>query len=911
MGNVELRFLGGAELLVDRAPVSVDTRKAIAIAAFLAVEDSATRDTLAALLWPEVEDERARSTLRRTLSALRSALGGGALTADRLRVALSADVSSDVAGLQDLLAETASHGHDAGDVCPDCLPSLEAAVGLYRGDFLAGFSLRDAPGFDDWARTVGEGLRLVVARALDRLAAGRAAGGDYSGAIAAASRWVELDPLHEPAHRTLMLVRAWAGHRAGAIEAYRRCVTALDEELGVAPLEETTELYEAILDEDLPPAPGIRRPVKTRPRPQKIADPTLIDREAERLALDAALDSAAETGGVFLITGEAWVGKTRLLEDFAAGASDRGHRVLLGRGYRSERTLPFGVAAQLLRAALAAGWLDPGALPAWAVSETGRLLPELEGSATPPDEWGETRLHDAITAILTALARSGTLVVAIDDSQWMDPASASFVAYLAHRIAGTAVLLVLATRGDDDGGSELITDLASVAAGVIVLEPLTAADLGGLTSDREQAGRVISATGGIPILVTEHLAAGDGYEHDVGAGTRSLVESRLAALNGLSEQVLAAATVLGGACDVDLLRVTSGRSEAEVVDALDDLHRRRVVRFVPGTDEIGLSFDAIARVANDRMSPVRRRLLHRRAAMALRERGAADASAATAAAVALHHRLGGEEAKAATWYARAADLARAVYAHAEAEGSYRAALALGHDAPAGLRIALGEVLMLSGDYRTALDEFQAAAAGGSDEVAALAEHRLGEVNRRLGRFDLAEQHFRLAEAAHPEPAALYSDWSLLRHRRGDVAGAVELGQRALVLAERSPDGRMLARAHDIVGIVSDDITHLERALELAGDDPILRMAALNSLAFASVRLGAEGRAMGLVEEAIVLARRVGDRHREAALLNHLADIHHRAGREAESQAALTDAVRLFAGLETGSWEPEVWLLTTW
>ncbi len=86
-----------------------------------------------------------------------------------------------------------------------------------------------------------------------------AAQGDYGQAVIAVGRWIALDELHEPAHRLAMLLHAWAGDRAGAIQAYRDCVAALDRELGVPPLEETTELYEAILDEDLPPAPGVRR----------------------------------------------------------------------------------------------------------------------------------------------------------------------------------------------------------------------------------------------------------------------------------------------------------------------------------------------------------------------------------------------------------------------------------------------------------------------------------------------------------------------------------------------------------------------------------------------------------------------------------------------------------------------------
>ena len=104
--------------------------------------------------------------------------------------------------------------------------------------------------------------------------------------------------LHEPAHRLLMLLNAWAGDRPGALEAYRRFVAVANTELGVAPLEETTELYEAILDEDLPPAPGVRRRVVAHQATAPVPVNGLLDRETEFSGLRAALDTVDDAGHV-------------------------------------------------------------------------------------------------------------------------------------------------------------------------------------------------------------------------------------------------------------------------------------------------------------------------------------------------------------------------------------------------------------------------------------------------------------------------------------------------------------------------------------------------------------------------------------------------------------------------------------
>ena len=153
--SLEIRVLGPLEILVDETPIRVDTRKALAIVALLAVEGRPyARDELAAMFWPESDDESARGAFRRTLSVLRSALGERWLRVDRSTVALATDgVSLDLARLD----AAAARGDRAG---------LAAAAALARGPFLAGFSLRDSADFDDWRATRAVTVeRRVVGRA--------------------------------------------------------------------------------------------------------------------------------------------------------------------------------------------------------------------------------------------------------------------------------------------------------------------------------------------------------------------------------------------------------------------------------------------------------------------------------------------------------------------------------------------------------------------------------------------------------------------------------------------------------------------------------------------------------------------------------------------------------------------------
>ena len=233
---------------MDGSPIQVDTRKAIALISYLAVSgESHRRDALATLLWPDTDQARARAALRRTLSALNKAVAGYALAVDRETVGLdmNADVWVDLSEFRSRLAETAAHEHPADGVCDSCLGPLSAAATLYRGDLLAGFSLRDSDVFDDWQYSQSELARQELAGALERLVRCHALKADLRSAATCGRRWLGLDPLNEEAHRQLMRLYGRSNQRTAALQQYRECVRVLDKELGVAPLEETTELYQA------------------------------------------------------------------------------------------------------------------------------------------------------------------------------------------------------------------------------------------------------------------------------------------------------------------------------------------------------------------------------------------------------------------------------------------------------------------------------------------------------------------------------------------------------------------------------------------------------------------------------------------------------------------------------------------
>jgi len=240
--QLRLSLLGAPSIEVGRVRVETDTRKATALLAYLAVsEQPQRRPTLAALLWPGNDERKARGALRRTLSVLRSALGERWLDTEGETIKLDrANVRVDVAEFRRAIRER----------------RFADAAKLYRGDFLEGFSLRDSPAFDDWQAAEADALRTEYAATLASLVAIAERVGKLAEAIGHAKRRLATDPLHEPAHRDLMRLYIKSGDRSAALRQYREAARLLDQELGVAPVDETRALRDAIeagtLDE--PPA---------------------------------------------------------------------------------------------------------------------------------------------------------------------------------------------------------------------------------------------------------------------------------------------------------------------------------------------------------------------------------------------------------------------------------------------------------------------------------------------------------------------------------------------------------------------------------------------------------------------------------------------------------------------------------
>jgi DNA-binding SARP family transcriptional activator/predicted ATPase len=932
---LEISLLGPPRVARDGEAVSFDTRKATALLAHLALaERPRSREALCELLWPGRDTEHARAALRRTLSTLRSAVGEEWLETEGDSVALRRG-----AGLELDVARFRALAEDG-----DSTERLAAAVELSRGELLEGFALRDSPDFDAWQIEQADLIRRELATTLGRLVRLLAERGEPERAISHARRWLELEPLHEPAHRELIRLYAWSGDRGAALRQYRDCVRTLSQELGVAPLEETAALFEQVSEGTLaPPSASAARRVDPPPVAGGPVELPLVGRTAELEELGAAHRAAAEDGHLAVAEGEAGIGKTRLASELLASAREAGAVVLAARCHDDEAGLPYAPVAELLSAALASAdeWAE--AVSPQRLADASLLLPELAGARpelpaplSPSEPAAQARLLEGVSAVIAA-ACHGELpgVVFVDDVHAADSATLDVLAYLARRLGGRPLLLLLTWRSDalapDHRLRRITSELArSGAATVIRLGRLWQPQVAELVRSMSDGGAelergVYLESEGLPLLVAEYLGALRTDEDAAGAGLRTEVRSifgaRLAGLSDIARQVLGAAAVIGRTFGLDVVRAASGRTDDEAVAGLEELLARDIVREL--APEAGYDFvhQKLREFALEEMSLARRQLLHRRVA------GALPRTAETAALVANHLRLAGEHAEAAEQYRRAAEHSMAVVALPQALEQLEAALALGLPERGALLERIGDVRTLLGDYAGALAAYEGAAAESDGDGLAAVEQKLGGVHARRGEWERSEARFEAAlEAASSDSpglrARIMADLALTLHHADRSGEAARRAEEALELARLAGDPRARAQAHNMLGVLARSEgelararTELEQSLALADElaDAPARAAALNNLALVERDAGQLERALELTEMALRRCAASGDRHREAALENNLADLHQAAGRSEAAMDHLKRAVAIFSevGADEATRLPEIWKLVSW
>jgi len=515
--------------------------------------------------------------------------------------------------------------------------ALQQAVALYRGDLLPSC-------YDDWILPVREELRQAYLDSLGQLVRILEIQRDYPAAIHIAERMLRHDPLDEEVVRRLIRLHALNGDRAGALRVYHTCTTVLRRELDIEPSPPTREEYEKLLGAEILPSPAV--PVSTTFSP-------LVGREKEWAQILQAWRTMMTSGipHVVILSGEAGIGKTRLVEEMQQWTARQGIACASSRCYAAEGELAYAPVVALLRA-LQRTFPITSLEEVW-LSEVARLLPEISTICPdlprPPvmsEAWQRERLFEALARAVSAVKKP--LLLTIDDLQWCDRDTLEWLHFMLRTDCASRLLVVGAYRPEEIGDCRPLVALLQALRlegqlTEIELQPLDEAAtenlayrIAGVEIGKGTAQLIYRETEGNPLFVVEIVRAGlPIHEQILHANTinnlpdstfpkiiglppkvQSVLERRLTQLSPQTRQLAGLAATIGREFSFELLAKASGKDEDTLVHEFDEPWRRRIIR-EHGLNAYDFSHDKLREVAYRGMNEARRRILHRHTAQAL------------------------------------------------------------------------------------------------------------------------------------------------------------------------------------------------------------------------------------------------------------------------------------------------------
>ncbi|MGA8534624.1 MAG: AAA family ATPase [Candidatus Tumulicola sp.] len=867
------------------------------------------RDFLAYVMWPDDEEESARTKLRMSLydlaRILPPELAGSALIVDGDSVRLRPDLRLwlDVEEFDRLTAD------------PE---RLEEAIELYRGDLLTAL-------YDEWVFPERERRRNAFLGALAHLVSQARRQRDFARGIARAQQILALDPWREDVVRQVMAIRCESGDRAGALAEYERFAQLLRLELNVQPMPETLTLRETIARGEAG-QPDISFESTAASTSVRSAILPFVGRrtEMERL-LETWSRAARGRGACVFVGGEPGVGKSRMVLELAHAVEERGGRALIG-ATGSPEAIPYESIVDALRSALPLVASLKSSIWLACIAE---LLPEMRTRlASLPEvphidaERERIRLFESLFRCLSGLAQPRPLLLVLEDMHWAQSASIALLRFLLRRISGVPVMIVVTYRDDETPRPHPLHRLRSEAradacAQSLSLRTLSLDDLHELTEAVPDvpdlaAATLLAVSDGNPLFLTQFI-------DDVRKGERIAPPASLQALvavriGQLSEEARTAAEIaacIGVRFSHDALREVSGWDEASLGNALDELFDRRIVREASGRGlfEYAFSHNVVHEAIAQTVPPERAVARHRRVARVLEELYV-DRASELSATIARHYELAADGPNAARCYLAAVRRSIGLGALDEARALGNRALALTDDARLRADVLLEHETI---EFRRGNRAAQEAALAGLEQLAAdLAdpELRCRILFRRIELALIVSDLVALETAIHElRTYAPHDDieWRLhiaeakLAFSLGRLAESFASAEAALVCSRASRDDAGVAQALCCLADVETHRGNLSEAEVLfdeagraaaSATDPVLEDISLSSgFSLAYHRRDIE-RCLNLGQRRLERAVALGDGLAEARARGHLAVALSASGtRYAEAREHFAHAVR--------------------
>ncbi|TDF97991.1 tetratricopeptide repeat protein [Paenibacillus piri] len=866
MAGCSFQLLGSLKIAFDdEAITEIPGKKAGLLLSYLilAFDMPLSRKHIAFDFWPDSTEKQALSNLRKLIHDLRECLP---LIDRYLQVTpTSMQWKHELPCYSDVREfEQAAQGKT--------LYELRKAEELYRGELLPGF-------YEEWLIAKRELLAQTYLNVLDKLISILESQREYSSAVFFANKLLLQNKLREETYRTLMRLNALNKDMVGVVQIYEQLRCVLEAELGIAPAEETLQLFGRLTENG-----GNHSAVEYRQTP-------LIGRIDEWSNM-LSVWQQAKSGrtSMLLLKGEAGIGKTRLALEFKAWVESQGIQTAFAGCYPTVRSLSYTPVTSWLRSLPL-----PQMNPVW-LSELARLLPELferiPGLPMPDlikENWQLTKWYEAIERMLLA---EQPLLLILDDIQWSDRETLQFISYLL-RSGSKAKLLVLATMRTDESADDAvghffsglrielkITDIELAPFGEEDTKRLMAAIVGNALADRNSSG-LYKETGGNPLFIVETMRewqrGSSNNEFRLSPLVRTIIENRLSRLSPESIQLLLTAAAVGRPVLPEFMAIILEMREEAVLEKMEQLVQLKIILEV-GEGQYDFTHDIVREVAYKLKNDSRRRQCHRQIARSLSEFHHGQPEA-VAAEIALHYELAGMEKEAIVYYEMAALAAEKIYANDTRIKYYQKLCALlSPEQILPVLMKLGDALIIAGDWneaeRTYRQWLEHSENSASVRERSLCDVALGNCLRLQGKYEEAGFHLERALRCyelmedHSGLSSVYVTLGVLHYYRGYYEKALYYLKKRTELPHAGNQAQEDCRVFGIIGHLFYDQCEYDQAihwikkqigLAIESRDRYTIEQAMGILAMVYMDLDEMDQAFGFIADKLKISRSIGDR----------------------------------------------------
>jgi DNA-binding SARP family transcriptional activator/predicted ATPase len=585
MDSIQVKMLQAPMVFKNQEQIIFPFRKAEALFYYLLINGQASRDELVDLLWGEAEEETAKKNLRHAMYKIRKAFDLDIIISPQKSLVMINPEIEMFTDIQRFISDE------------------ESGIGAYRGEFLQGFLVKDGEKFEEWMFRSREYYRdLYIAKLYDRmyqyLEKGELRRVEYYGKLL-----VEVDPFDEGAYRMLMDVYSREGAYHKAIDLYKRLEEILNQELGITPDHETKAVYEEALG---------RRNRENTQKEKYGSQAFFYGRHGELGLMEKHYESfiQGQRAPSTLIIGEAGVGKTKLKERFLEGIHGLDTYILQANCYQAEEGYPLKPWHQIFTDLGEIVRKEKIAVPQLWKNIILRLFPGFDPEATglgdnPVEGIDRVKYHtaeEAILGVLKKIALKKKIILAFEDTQWMDATSIGLLSFvLRHQGQNRIMLIGTCRNGHDRRMEQFITNMVKdQLLDKICLARFTKEEVDdfiekaipGSKIEKPLKERIYQETEGNAFFLMELLNTlkEKGTVGEISGTGQDILKSRIVDISEEAMKLLNIASLFFDRVTLDMLQTISGKDELEILDRMEELEKRYILKEVEQNEEISFEF---------------------------------------------------------------------------------------------------------------------------------------------------------------------------------------------------------------------------------------------------------------------------------------------------------------------------------